>query len=187
MKALKQHYKSIIIGTFLLVLVGGLVTYMMKSDFSLEEAIVNLWENYVADWGYVILFCWSILEGELGLIFAGIASHTGHLNVWLAIFIAGLGRICGRSNLFLHRSLQQRLYPSTSLKAKAQTCPSTLAFAKIWLEYYLYPAVYVWYAHHYPHKHRAHTLLCVKICHYQSYQRVGVGGDHHFACLGLWR
>lgn len=95
MKALKQHYKSIIIGTFLLVLVGGLVTYMMKSDFSLEEAIVNLWENYVADWGYVILFCWSILEGELGLIFAGIASHTGHLNVWLAIFIAGLGGFVG--------------------------------------------------------------------------------------------
>ncbi|KAA8711414.1 DedA family protein [Helicobacter canis] len=95
MKRIKEHYKSIIVGSFIIALIGGVAYYMMRSDFSLEEAIVSLWESYVADWGYVILFCWSILEGELGLIFAGIASHTGHLNVWLAIFIAGLGGFVG--------------------------------------------------------------------------------------------
>lgn len=61
----------------------------------MEEFIIELWNSYVADWGYLILFCWSILEGELGLIFAGIAAHTGHLNVLLAIFVAGLGGFVG--------------------------------------------------------------------------------------------
>ncbi len=61
----------------------------------IEEYIISLWNVYVADWGYLILFVWSILEGELGLVFAGIASHTGHINVWLAIFVAGLGGFVG--------------------------------------------------------------------------------------------
>mgnify|MGYP004518567563 CR=1 FL=1 len=61
----------------------------------MEEFIIELWDKYVAEWGYLILFCWSILEGELGLIFAGIAAHTGHLNVFIAIFVAGLGGFVG--------------------------------------------------------------------------------------------
>ena len=61
----------------------------------MEEFIIELWDAYVAEWGYLILFCWSILEGELGLIFAGIAAHTGHLNVFIAIFVAGVGGFVG--------------------------------------------------------------------------------------------
>lgn len=61
----------------------------------LENFIIKLWNAYVADWGYLILFVWSILEGELGLIFAGIAAHTGDLNAFVAIFVAGLGGFAG--------------------------------------------------------------------------------------------
>ncbi len=42
-----------------------------------------------------MLFFWSILEGELGLIMAGILSHTGDMNPWLSIFVAGLGGFTG--------------------------------------------------------------------------------------------
>ena len=45
--------------------------------------------------GYIILFFWSILEGELGLIMAGILAHTGHMHLAPAIFIAGLGGFTG--------------------------------------------------------------------------------------------
>ena len=46
-------------------------------------------------YGYVILFAWSILEGESGLIMAGLLSHTGDMNVYMAVFIAGLGGFAG--------------------------------------------------------------------------------------------
>jgi len=57
----------------------------------MEETLLNLLQEY----GYIVLFFWSILEGELGLIMGGIMCHTGHMNVYLAIFIAGLGGFAG--------------------------------------------------------------------------------------------
>ncbi|MEJ2467933.1 MAG: DedA family protein, partial [Campylobacterales bacterium] len=57
----------------------------------MEEYFLELLQEY----GYVILFVWSILEGEMGLLMAGIMSHTGHMNLPLAIFIAGLGGFAG--------------------------------------------------------------------------------------------
>ena len=57
----------------------------------MEETLLNLLQEY----GYIVLFFWSILEGELGLIMGGIMCHTGHMNVYLAIFVAGLGGFVG--------------------------------------------------------------------------------------------
>ena len=57
----------------------------------MEETLLHLLREY----GYIVLFFWSILEGELGLIMAGILSHTGDMNPFLAIFIAGLGGFTG--------------------------------------------------------------------------------------------
>jgi len=51
--------------------------------------------NALIDYGYIILFIWSIMEGELGLIMAGIMAHTGHMNMPTAIFVAGLGGFTG--------------------------------------------------------------------------------------------
>ncbi|ANV97442.1 hypothetical protein BBW65_00810 [Helicobacter enhydrae] len=60
-----------------------------------EQWITELWNEHIGTWGYLILFCWSVLEGELGLIMAGLASHDGHMNLALAIFVAGLGGFAG--------------------------------------------------------------------------------------------
>ncbi len=57
----------------------------------MEAYLIELLQHY----GYVILYFWSILEGETGLIMAGIMSHTGHMNLGIAIFIAGLGGFTG--------------------------------------------------------------------------------------------
>jgi membrane protein DedA with SNARE-associated domain len=56
-----------------------------------EETLVHLLHEH----GYIVLFFWSILEGELGLIMAGILTHTGHMNLFLAIFVAGIGGFTG--------------------------------------------------------------------------------------------
>ncbi len=57
----------------------------------MHDTLIHLLQEY----GYIVLFFWSILEGELGLIMAGIMCHTGHMNLGFAIFIAGLGGFVG--------------------------------------------------------------------------------------------
>jgi membrane protein DedA with SNARE-associated domain len=53
------------------------------------------------DYSYIILYFWSILEGETGLIMAGIFSHTGDMNLYISIFVAGLGGASGDLIYFL--------------------------------------------------------------------------------------
>jgi len=51
--------------------------------------------NALTDYGYIILFIWSIMEGELGLVMAGTMVHTGHMNMPAAILVAGFGGFVG--------------------------------------------------------------------------------------------
>lgn len=55
----------------------------------------ELFIGWLREYGYIILFLWSILEGEIGLIMAGIMCHTGDMNYPLAVFVAGLGGFTG--------------------------------------------------------------------------------------------
>jgi membrane protein DedA with SNARE-associated domain len=57
----------------------------------MEEALIGL----ITEYGYPILFVWSMMEGEIGLVMAGLLSHTGHMNLFLAIFVAGIGGFLG--------------------------------------------------------------------------------------------
>jgi membrane protein DedA with SNARE-associated domain len=57
----------------------------------MEELLGEL----ILKYGYVILFIWCILEGEMALIMGGILSHSGDMNLYYAIFIAGLGGFAG--------------------------------------------------------------------------------------------
>lgn len=61
----------------------------------MEAYIISLWQTYVGSYGYIILFFWSILEGEMGLLFAGIAAHTGDLHLYYCIIVAALGAFSG--------------------------------------------------------------------------------------------
>ena len=60
-------------------------------EFFSEENLIQLLKEY----GYIILFIWSIFEGETGLVMAGVLSHTGDMNLWLAIVVAALGGFIG--------------------------------------------------------------------------------------------
>jgi len=55
----------------------------------------ELFIGWLKEYGYVILFLWSIIEGEMGLIMGGIMSHTGDMQYFMTIFIAGLGGFTG--------------------------------------------------------------------------------------------
>ncbi|MGP1580946.1 MAG: DedA family protein [Wolinella sp.] len=55
----------------------------------------ELFIDWLKEYGYVILFVWSMLEGEIGLVMAGIMSHTGDMHILVAILVAGIGGFAG--------------------------------------------------------------------------------------------
>ncbi len=59
------------------------------------SGLENKFTYLLKEYGYVILFFWCIMEGEMALIMAGILSHTGDMLLPIAIFIAGLGGFAG--------------------------------------------------------------------------------------------
>src|SRR5574344_1598830 len=77
----------------------GLITFLSFLFYNLYNAPVDGFEEkfiyLLKQYGYVILFVWSMLEGEMGLIMAGLMAHDGSMNLFLAIFIAGLGGFAG--------------------------------------------------------------------------------------------
>jgi membrane protein DedA with SNARE-associated domain len=56
-----------------------------------EDILLELLKEY----GYIILFIWSIMEGESGLVMAGLLSHTGDMSLYISIAVGGLGGFAG--------------------------------------------------------------------------------------------
>jgi len=55
----------------------------------------ELFIGWLKEYGYAILFLWSIVEGEMGLIMGGIMSHTGDMQYFMTVLVAGLGGFTG--------------------------------------------------------------------------------------------
>lgn len=143
MGKIKQNLKSIIVFVIFVLVVLSLFFYVKHSKFSFEETIKALWENHVQEWGYVILFCWSILEGEWGLLLAGIASHQGYLDVYWCIFIAGLGGFTGDQIYFyigrLRKDYVQKKFRSQRRKfALASRLMQKYGWPIIFVQRYMY-------------------------------------------------
>jgi membrane protein DedA with SNARE-associated domain len=77
----------------------------------------ELFIGWLKEYGYIILFLWSIVEGEMGLIMGGIMSHTGDMQYFMTVFVAGLGGFTGDQIYFyigrfnknyIHRRLRKQ-------------------------------------------------------------------------------
>jgi len=63
--------------------------------FAPVQGLENKFIYLMKEYGYIILFFWGMLEGEMGLVMAGLLTHTGDMNLFIAIFVAGLGGFAG--------------------------------------------------------------------------------------------
>jgi len=90
------------------------------------------------EYGYIILFLWSILEGEMGLIMGGIMSHTGDMNVGGAIFIAGLGGFAG-DQIYFYIGRFNKNYIHRKLRKQRRK----FAIAHLLLKKYGWPIIFV--------------------------------------------
>ena len=100
----------------------------------MEQYLIELLKEY----GYIVLFFWSILEGEAGLIMAGLLSHTGDMNYFLAIFIAGLGGFTGDQIYFFIGRYSKRFIKNFIKKHR-----SKFALAHLLLEKYGWPLIFM--------------------------------------------
>jgi membrane protein DedA with SNARE-associated domain len=57
----------------------------------MEELLIQ----WLREYGYPILFVWSIAEGEIGLVMAGLLCHTGDMNIFISIGVAAFGGFIG--------------------------------------------------------------------------------------------
>ena len=96
----------------------------------MTHILIELMKEY----SYIILYIWSILEGESGLIMAGIFSHTGDMNLYLSILVAALGGFSGDfiyffigryNKKYVHKKLisQRRKFALTHLLLKKYGWP----------------------------------------------------------------
>ncbi|MGE4382532.1 MAG: DedA family protein [Arcobacter sp.] len=57
-------------------------------------------EQFIQDWGYIALFLYSFGGGYVGLIFAGVLSYSGDLNIYISILVSGVSNFLGDQFLF---------------------------------------------------------------------------------------
>lgn len=100
----------------------------------MEEFFLDLLKEY----GYIILFVWSVMEGEVGLIMGGIMSHTGDMNVYMAIFVAGLGGFVGDQLYFYIGRFNKGL-----IQRKLHKQRRKFAIAHLLLKKYGWPIIFV--------------------------------------------
>jgi len=87
-----QPYSGKIFAVALTVFALFLIYNLYKAPVEgVEEKFIYLLREH----GYIILFVWGMLEGEAGLVMAGLLSHSGDMNMFIAIIVAGLGGFAG--------------------------------------------------------------------------------------------
>jgi len=96
-----------------------------------------LFVGWMKEYGYIILFIWSMLEGESGLIMAGLLSHTGDMNLFIAIFVAGLGGFAG-DQVYFYIGRFNKKYVYKKLKGQRRK----LALAHLLLKKYGWPIIF---------------------------------------------
>jgi membrane protein DedA with SNARE-associated domain len=98
----------------------------------------ELFLGWLKEYGYVILFLWSILEGETGLIMAGVMSHTGDMSYLLAVFVAGLGGFAGDQLYFYIGRFNKGL-----IQRKLHKQRRKFAIAHLLLKKYGWPIIFI--------------------------------------------
>jgi membrane protein DedA with SNARE-associated domain len=100
--------------------------------------MTDLFVHLLQEYGYIILFIWSILEGEIGLIMAGILSHTGDMSYPIAIFVAGLGGFSGDQMYFYIGR-----YNTKSIHKRLKNQRRKFAIAHILLQRHGWPIIFM--------------------------------------------
>lgn len=93
---------------------------------------------WLAEYGYIILFVWSLMEGEMGLIIAGMMAHKGEMDIGLSIIIAAIGGFLGDQFYFYIGR-----YNKNYIYKKFKTQRRKFAMAHLLLKRYGWPVIFI--------------------------------------------
>ncbi|MFW2582317.1 DedA family protein, partial [Aliarcobacter butzleri] len=75
-----QPYSGKIFAVFLILFISFLIYSLSQAPVEgIDEKFKYLLEKH----GYIILFVWGMLEGEAGLVMAGLLAHKEMMNLYL--------------------------------------------------------------------------------------------------------
>jgi len=100
--------------------------------------VEHLFLEWLKEYGYIVLFAWSILEGELGLIMAGIMAHTGDMILPIAIIVGALGGFVG-DQIYFYIGRFNKAYIHDKLRSQRRK----FAIAHLLLKKYGWPLIFV--------------------------------------------
>lgn len=130
-----NRHSGKVFALFMTFLLSGLGYVLYTAPVSgLENKFIYLMKEY----GYIILFLWSMLEGEMGLVMAGLLTHTGDMNLFWAIFVAGLGGFAGDQVYFYIGRFNKRYVYKKLIGQRRK-----LAFAHMLLKRHGWPIIFV--------------------------------------------
>lgn len=98
----------------------------------------HIFLEWLKEYGYIVLFAWSILEGELGLVMAGIMSHTGDMNLFAAILVGAFGGFVG-DQIYFYVGRYNKKYIHDKLRSQRRK----FAIAHLLLKKYGWPLIFV--------------------------------------------
>ena len=98
----------------------------------------ELFITWMREYGYAVLFLWSILEGESGLVMAGLFAHTGDMQLLTAIVTAGLGGFFG-DQIYFYIGRFNKNYAYRAFKNQRRK----LALARLLLKKHGWPIIFL--------------------------------------------
>lgn len=98
----------------------------------------DLFIELIKEYGYIILFIWSIAEGETGLVMAGVLSHTGDMTLSIAIVVAALGGFAG-DQIYFYIGRYNKSYIHSEFRAHRRK----FALSHLLLKKYGWPIIFI--------------------------------------------
>jgi len=124
--------------------------------------VEHLFIDWLKEYGYIVLFAWSILEGELGLIMAGIMSHTGDMFLPLAIVVGAFGGFVG-DQIYFYIGRFNKKYIHNKIRSQR----TKFALAHLLLKKYGWPIIF---AQRYMYGMRTIIPMAIGLTKYSSRQ-----------------
>ncbi|MUU45945.1 DedA family protein [Helicobacter pylori] len=110
----------------------------LKRGFLMQEALLRFQEGF-KEWGYLILFVYSLGGGYVGIVIASILSATTHaLDIKITILVAFLGNMVGSGALVVFARYQKREFLKYFHKHRRK-----LALASLWVKRYAFLMIFV--------------------------------------------
>lgn len=98
----------------------------------------HLFIEWLKEYGYIVLFAWSILEGELGLVMAGIMAHTGDMILPIALMVGAFGGFVG-DQIYFYIGRFNKKYIHNKLQSQRRK----FAIAHLLLKKYGWPLIFL--------------------------------------------